>query len=217
MKTGKSYPPKLQTYMVCYGIKGLQADVPSNIYDALWGVDNGKVTFNETIDMGNNKITGVSNGIADSDVVNKSQLDALETKNKYYYYTDDLKDNNEGTIKFPRNVSQYPFFTSKYSPYKRIKIELSGYYHIIYTDFYTGGGRFQILHDSWEGLDNPDPIFTLSLDVRSNRTPIKINVIKKIETLSGANDARIIFTTTSGNLILDGVGHSTFYIKYLHP
>ena len=23
MKTGKSYPPKLQTYMVCYGIKGL--------------------------------------------------------------------------------------------------------------------------------------------------------------------------------------------------
>ena len=44
MKSGKSYPPKLQTYMVCYGIKGLQSDVPSTIYDALWGVDNGVVT-----------------------------------------------------------------------------------------------------------------------------------------------------------------------------
>ena len=29
MKSGKTYPPKLQTYMVCYGIKGLQSDVPS--------------------------------------------------------------------------------------------------------------------------------------------------------------------------------------------
>ena len=31
MKIGKLYPPKLRTYMVCYGIKGLQADVPSTV------------------------------------------------------------------------------------------------------------------------------------------------------------------------------------------
>ena len=55
MKSGKLYPPKLQTYMVCYGVKGLQTDVPSTVYDALWGIDNGKVTFNESIDMGNKK------------------------------------------------------------------------------------------------------------------------------------------------------------------
>ena len=80
MKTGKSYPPKLQTYMVCYGIKGLQSDVPSTVYDALWGVDNGVVTFNESIDMGNKKITGVADGIADSDVVNVKQLNDRDSK-----------------------------------------------------------------------------------------------------------------------------------------
>ena len=83
MKTGKVYPPKLQTYMVCYGIKGLQSDVPSTVYDALWGVDNGVVTFNESIDMGNNKITGVADATDDNDVVNISYLNKL---NNYYYY-----------------------------------------------------------------------------------------------------------------------------------
>ena len=83
MKSGKSYPPKLQTYMVCYGIKGLQTDVSSQVYDALWSVDNGVVTFNESIDMGNNKITGVADATDDNDVVNISYLNKL---NNYYYY-----------------------------------------------------------------------------------------------------------------------------------
>ena len=84
MKTGKVYPPKLQTYLVCYGIKGIQADVPSTVYDALWGVDNGVVTFNESIDMNGNKITGLADGTNDNDAANKSQLDAYRG---YYYYT----------------------------------------------------------------------------------------------------------------------------------
>ena len=146
MKTGKVYPPKLQTYMVCYGIKGLQSDIPSNVYDALWGVDNGVVTFNETINMGNKKITGVADGTENNDAVNKSQMDALETKvtqnhisiiNKYYYFTNDLKHNNEIIVRFPANVSQYPFIT-KNEIFRRLTILLAGYYHIIYTDFYKG-------------------------------------------------------------------------------
>ena len=80
MKSGISYPNELQTYMVCYGIKGLQSDVPSTVYDALWGVDNGVVTFNETIDMGNNKITGVADGTDNNDVVNKSQLNIVKNR-----------------------------------------------------------------------------------------------------------------------------------------
>ena len=80
MKTGKSYPSKLQTYMVCYGIKGLQADVPSTVYDALWGIDNGVVTFNESIDMGNNKITGVGDPIHERDASTKIYVDNLIQK-----------------------------------------------------------------------------------------------------------------------------------------
>ena len=97
MKSGKSYPPKLQTYLVCYGVKGLQSDVSSQVYDALWGVDDGDATFNESIDMNGNKITGVADGTENSDAVNKTQLDALETqintilnsltKLKYHYFT----------------------------------------------------------------------------------------------------------------------------------
>ena len=60
MKTGRLYPPKLQTYMVCYGIKGLQSDVSPSVYDAIWGIDNGKITFNEMIDMNNKDIIGVN-------------------------------------------------------------------------------------------------------------------------------------------------------------
>ena len=79
MKSGKSYPPKLQTYLVCYGVNGLQSDVSSQVYHALWGVDDGVVTFNETINMGNNTIVGLSSAISPSGAVNKTQLDAVET------------------------------------------------------------------------------------------------------------------------------------------
>ena len=60
LKVGKLYPMKLQTYMVCYGVKGLQTDVPSSVYDAIWGIDNGKITFNDMIDMNNKDIIGVN-------------------------------------------------------------------------------------------------------------------------------------------------------------
>ena len=59
---------------VCYGVKGLQSDVPSTVYDALWGVDGGVVSFNESIDMNSNNITGVADGTKNNDAVNKQQL-----------------------------------------------------------------------------------------------------------------------------------------------
>ena len=90
--------------MVCYGIKGLHTDIPLSVYDAIWGFDNGKVTFNETIDMNGKDITGVNkmdvkdldvnnqidmkskkiigvgDGITKSDAVNKGQLEGVETQ-----------------------------------------------------------------------------------------------------------------------------------------
>ena len=198
MKTGSLYPPKLQTYMVCYGIKGLQTDVPSSVYDAIWGIDNGKVTFNEMTDMNGkditgvnkitaanldvngqidvkgNKIIGVGNGTANSDAVNKKQFDDLETqinsevatvdnkiiqirndintilnsltKLKYYFFTDQLKHENERTIKFP-SIDSYPF-KSVSDDNSKLRILLSSHYHIIYTDFYKNFGQIQIYDDT---------------------------------------------------------------------
>ena len=82
MKTVKVYLPKLQTYMVCYGIKGLQSDVPSTVYDALWGIDNGQVTFNESINMNNHNITGLKSGSDLTGAVTYQQL-INHNKNRY--------------------------------------------------------------------------------------------------------------------------------------
>ena len=80
MKSGKAYPPKLQTYLVCYGVKGLQLDVPSQVYEALWAVENGKVTFNEMIDLGNNTIVGLKSDTNPTAAVTYQQLvDATKT------------------------------------------------------------------------------------------------------------------------------------------
>ena len=191
------YPAKLQTYMVCYGIKGLQSDVSSEVYDALWGIDNGVVTFNESIDMRNNKITGVADGTTNKDVVNK--LEALETKLKYYY-TNQLKHNDEDAIKFPANIYKYPFST-----YNVVDIELNinliGYYHITYTDYYKGGGQFDIKHNHWHGVNIPPHLFTLTLIEQSDWTPVTINTIIKIEW-----HTRIYFDFNSQNGHLKGPG-----------
>ena len=206
MKSGKSYPPKLQTYMVCKGIKGLQSDVPSNVYDALWAVENGKVTFNESIDMNGKDITGV----------NKIVANILDVKqNDYYYFTDQLKHNNEDRIKFPANEDHYPFLT-KIVVSEYFVLLLSGYYHIIYTDFYKGSGTFKIVYLSWSGLNKPADLFTLNLGTQSSWTPITINIIKKIEIRKDLHRADIGFVLRN-NAVFKGVGFSTFHIKYLHP
>ena len=228
MKSGKSYPNELQTYMVCYGIKGLQSDVPSTVYDALWSVDNGVVTFNETINMGNNKITGLANGTANNDAVNKSQLDEFETKNNYYFYTNDMRHNNNRIIQFKVGIDKYPFETFKhfYIIYQGGKqnifniilsrLLLSGYYHIIYTDFYKGGGQFKIINDRFNAIDTIFPIFSLNLNLISSWTPFTINAIIKFELPQHRSDINFLMFG-SNTLVFKGVGYSTFYIKYLHP
>ena len=213
MKTGKSYPSKLQTYMVCYGVKGLQSDVPSTVYDALWGVDNGVVTFNESIDMGNNKITGVANGADLNDAVNKAQLDALETKIneikrllKFNYNTRSLKHDNERIIKFPHFYS-YPYQSS--SSVGTIIILYEGYYHIIYTDYYKNGGTFKIYQGSSKVL------FDTILNSKSDWTPFTINAVIRIKFDSGRNSAHITMKSDDTDIMFDGINNSSFFIEYL--
>ena len=209
IKTGKLYPPKLQTYLVCYGIKGLQPEVPSNVYDALWGIDNGVVTFNETINMGNNKITGVADGTADNDAVNKAQLD-VSTK---YYYRNDLKHNKRGTVTFPAISNSYPFSPPLGQNHPSIlRILLGGYYHIIYTDYYNGNGVFKIMSDHNPSGGNQQELYTLNFIEQTDWMHFTINAIIKIEASS-----QITFAFHSGTGRLFGTGYSSFYIKYLHP
>ena len=226
MKSGKTYPSKLQTYMVCYGIKGLQADVPSNVYDALWGVDNGVVTFNEMINMGNNKITGVANGTDLNDAVNMSQLDAIININNYFTYTNKLKHNNDTNVRFPRiNRSlknwkpsiSFPFDINLYDD-RTFKLKLDGWYHIIYTDNIRYGANFKI-HDVTNNVD----LFSTNMSYKTVNSHFTINAIFEIAIDKNIKDHIEIklqverLVSSYHKPILEGSSLSTFYIKYLGP
>ena len=75
MKSGFAYPPKLQTYIVFYGVKELLPDVDSSVFDAKWYFENGQMTMNKNINMGDKKITGLTDGTDDFDAVNYKQLE----------------------------------------------------------------------------------------------------------------------------------------------
>ena len=217
MKSGKSYPSKLQTYMVCYGIKGLQADVPSNVCDALWGVDNGVVTFNEPIDMGNKKIIGLADGAANNDAINKKQLNT-EVSNinneinkikrllKFNYNTRSMKHNNERIIKFP-NFYSNPYQTSSVNT--DVIILYEGYYHIIYTDYYKNGGTFKIYQGGSKVL------FDTFLNSKSTWTPFTINAVIRIKFDSGRNSAHISMKSDDKDIMFDGINNSSFFIEYI--
>ena len=206
------YPIKLQTYLVCYGIKGLQSDVPSNVYDALWGVDNGVVTFNESIDMGNNKITGLADGTANNDAVNKFQLNEIEKISKIYFYTNDLIHDNSNMVKFKNANANHPFIISDSMPI-HLQIAKEGYYNIIYTDYCKYGGTFYIT----DTISSKN-LFTLEINPSLDFIPITINAVIKISKHQHGMNSRIKLSVSGKNKpILDGIGRSTFHIKYLHP
>ena len=71
MKSKHPYTPKLQCYLIIYGIRSYQSNVDTSIYDALWYIDNNeKLAFNTPITLQNAK--------NDDDGVNYKQLNTLE-------------------------------------------------------------------------------------------------------------------------------------------
>ena len=99
---GKTDPQTI-IYVVVYGVKGQVNNVSVNLWDRFYYYDNSSVKYEASIDMNGkditgvnkittgdldvngqidikgNKIIGVGNGTANSDAVNKSQLDELVT------------------------------------------------------------------------------------------------------------------------------------------
>ena len=156
------------------------------------------------IDMKGNKIIGVGDGASNNDAVNKIQLDAKVatvnnkiiqirndintilnslTKLKYYYFTDQLKHKHANTVKFPA-INSHPFSAVNNSEF--FKIELDGYYQIIYTDFVIHDAQF-IIHDDTNGND----LFVTNLNGSRSWMSITINTVIPITVDNGFNYARI--------------------------
>ena len=191
--------PKTTIYVVVYGISGHHNDVSVGIWDRFYNYDNDYIKYEAPIDMNGNKITGVADGVDDSDVMNKAQFDKIQS---YYFYTNDLKHNNKKNVNFP-NFYKYPFDSNIT---EIINIKLSGYYHIIYTDYYKGDTSIFRIHR------NTTSIYTLTVDAKSDWTQLTINIVYKFE-----SGDYLQFDFNNNKSKLYGVGRSTFYIKYLHP
>ena len=191
--------PQTTINVVVYGVKGQVNNVSVNLWDRFYYYDNTSIKFELPVDMNGNKITGVADGVDDSDVMNKAQFDKIQS---YYFYTNDLKHNNKKNVNFP-NFYKYPFDSNIT---EIINIKLSGYYHIIYTDYYKGNTSIFRIHR------NTTSIYTLTVDAKSDWTQLTINIVHEFE-----SGDYLQFDFNNNKSKLYGVGRSTFYIKYLHP
>ena len=199
LKLKSKTDPQTTIFVIVYGVKGYVNNVSVNLWDRFYYYDNDSVKYESPIDMNGNKITGVADGVDDSDVMNKAQFDKIQS---YYFYTNDLKHNNKKNVNFP-NFYKYPF-DSNIS--EIINIKLSGYYHIIYTDYYKGDTSIFRIHR------NTTSIYTLTVDAKSDWTQLTINIVYEFE-----SGDYLQFDFNNNKSKLYGVGRSTFYIKYLHP
>ena len=136
---GKTDPQTI-IYVVVYGVKGQVNNVSVNLWDQFYYYDNDSVKYEASIDMNKkditnvnkittgdldvngqtdikgNKIIGVGNGTANSDAVNKSQLDALksEIQSKITAVTSSVTTNKDNVNLFRNSLtkSEYIEITS---------------------------------------------------------------------------------------------------------
>ena len=166
--------------------------------------------------MNNKNITGVLNGVDDSDVMTKGQFDKIQ---KYYYFTDKMGPASYNKIRFPLNVDFYPFKTLKNVPQISstfLILYLKGYYQITFTDFYKGSGELKII-TKYPAVSSSvdDNEYKINLRAQSDWTPITINIIKKVQ-IKPSDPHSVLFFLIDKKLNFLGINYSTFYIKYLH-
>ena len=180
------------------------------------------------IDMKSKKIVNLPYGVSNGDAVNKQQY-ALNTKlmneiialqnsiskiNNWYYFTDQLKHNYTKKIKFPNDIDKYPF-KSISSDNTKLRILVSGHYHVIYTDNIKNATTFTIYDDT-----NNTTKFTKNVVNTKAFSQLTINAVINIQTHNGFGHSDIYFELSNiigGIPQLEGSRQSTFYIKYLSP
>ena len=173
--------------------------------------------INGKIDMKSNKITGLPIGTRDNDAVNKEQVDAyilnVVKYRNYFYFTDHLKHRFANKVKFPNDIDKYPF-KSVVGHEDRLRILLSGYYHIIYVDSCLNVNGF-IIHDITNGTNK----FMTGVPYTDKYTQMTFNAIVNINADNGFGHSDIELYVT--NIVqtkdpkLDGKDSSTFFIKLL--
>ena len=129
--------PQTTIYVVVYGVKGSVNDVSVNLWDRLFYHTEDSIKYELGTDMGNHAIVGLKSSTKPTGAVHYRQLvNYVNNNNSIYYFTDKLKHNNGWIILFPQ-IRNSPLFLSNNPPFDvYVRVKRSGYYHIIYTDYY---------------------------------------------------------------------------------
>lgn len=98
MKSGHSYVPQLQTYIVIYGIKSYESNIDPSVYDQIYYIAHDQIVFNGPINMNKEAIYGIQEGTDDDQAVNFKQL---------YSYYNALRISIENRIKLLQPKSYY--------------------------------------------------------------------------------------------------------------
>ena len=190
---------------------------------------------NNQIDMKSKKIVNLADGTVNNDAVNKAQLISMQaslvsqintlnnklnainnkvTNDGYYYFTNQLKHNSEDIAKFPSDIDKYPF-KSVTNNNTKLRLLVSGYYHVIYIDNCRYCVKFEIYDDT-----NSTTKFITGIISNDSYSQFTINSVINVQTHDGFGHADIelkAIKTVSSNPQLEGTGDSSFFIKYLHP
>ena len=77
-KAGISYANELNIFVIVYGLSGHFNNVETSVWDRLFEVTNDSIKFETNIDLNNNEIKNIADGVENNDAVNIKQLNEME-------------------------------------------------------------------------------------------------------------------------------------------
>ena len=77
-KAGISYANELTIFVIVYGLSGHFNNVETSVWDRLFEVTNDSIKFETNIDLNNNEIKNIADGVENNDAVNIKQLNEME-------------------------------------------------------------------------------------------------------------------------------------------
>ena len=144
-KQGETYDQKLDIWVVVYGTKGYHNDIPVEVYDRWYSLENGKLNFYPETVLSNEPTTDKNPATKKYvDTIQTTLQTNIDTKAKKIWYRGSLAHNNKKTVQFyvngtanhNTNVSQSDNadFTVNSSDVTKLIVNNAGLYLITFID-----------------------------------------------------------------------------------
>ena len=211
-KQGQAYDQKLDIWVVVYGTKGYHNNIPVEVYDRWYSLENGKLNLYPETVLSNEPTT-------DKNPATKKYVD---TKAKKIWYRGNLAHNNEKTVKFyengtadhKTNVSQSDDadFTVNSSDTTKLIVNNAGLYLITFIDGLasTQASNLKfILGNEFVATNTNSGGLTLPLENTSSLWKTTMNTVM----LYFQANTSLKMETDHNNTQLDGLGYSYIMIS----